>query len=109
MYSVANAVTNAVKNSPNSIFRSLRDGDEQEVGNAVALVNDRVGVATALTKVLADFPDEEKITILPENKTYSRKQIQKIIDIFEDARVYNCFYNLNTIYVPYTNENEEPY
>ena len=35
--------------------------------------------------------------------------LQEIIDIFEDARVYNCFYNLNTIYVPYTHENEESY
>ena len=35
--------------------------------------------------------------------------LQEIIDIFEDARIYNCFYNLNTIYVPYVNENEESY
>ena len=37
------------------------------------------------------------------------KIFQDLIEQFEEFRIYNCFKALNSIYVPYVDDNEEPY
>ena len=79
LYIGVDSISSAVQNSPKRIFKAMQKGGEDELESAIQLIKDKVSVATAYKEVLADYPDEPKIEVLPEGDVKSRKQLKKEI------------------------------